>query len=274
MIEHQAVIDGIPIHYYVMHPKRQRMMLLVHGFRGDHAGLIQFAEHWRDYKIIIPDLPGHGKTPPLAHDRHTIGGYARWVRRFMQTLGLGPVALVGHSFGASVAARVAADSPQGIKQLVLINPVTESSQGYAPLAKVYYAIGLGMPYGWSRRWFSSRAVNRVQSWLMMTTSDPELRAAIYRHHLEDLRFPYYKEVVADVTASVVGKNVLECVPAIRVPTLLVGGDRDDLAPLAAQHQLKELIADSELVIIPDVGHLTHLEKPAEVAAVVQEYLSE
>jgi pimeloyl-ACP methyl ester carboxylesterase len=271
--EYKVVIDGIPTHYYVMNPRGKRTILLVHGFTGDHAGLAQIAQHWHDYKIITPDLPGHGKTPPMDNDRHTIEGYGRWVRRFMNALDLEPLILIGHSFGASVAARTAADSPQGIEQLILINPVTESSRGFAFVARAYFGVGLGMPEGLGRRWFKSRTASRVKSWLMMTTRDPQLRAAIYRHHLNDLEFPYYRKVVADVTASVVGKNVLVCAPTIAVPTLLIGGDQDDLAPLAAQRRLNQLIPRSQLVIIAGVGHLTHLEKSAEVAAMVQEYLN-
>ncbi|HUC86875.1 MAG TPA: alpha/beta fold hydrolase, partial [Candidatus Saccharimonadales bacterium] len=208
MIKHQVVVDGFPTHYYIMNPERRRVMLVVHGFRGDPAGLAQIVRHWSDYKIIIPELPGHGETPPMTQDRHTIEGYGRWVRRFMQTLKLGPVVLVGHSFGSLVAARVAADSSEGIERLILINPVSESSRILALLGKAYYRIGLSAPDSLGRRWFNSRTISRMQSWLMMTTPDPDLRAHIYRHHLNDLRFPYYKEVIADATASVVAQNVL------------------------------------------------------------------
>ncbi len=56
-----------------------------------------------------------------------------------------------------------------------------------------------------------------------------------------------------------------------MPTLLVAGERDDIAPVAAQHVLAGRFPDARLVVVPGTGHLTHYEAPAAVATAVSEF---
>ena len=58
-----------------------------------------------------------------------------------------------------------------------------------------------------------------------------------------------------------------------MPTLLVVGELDNIAPLEGQRHLAELLPDSELVILDGVGHLVHYEKPAEAAAAIRRFLA-
>ena len=57
-----------------------------------------------------------------------------------------------------------------------------------------------------------------------------------------------------------------------MPTLLVAGERDDIAPVAAQQELVGRLADARLVVLPGTGHLAHYEAPAAVAAAIGEFL--
>jgi len=274
MTQHQLTLDGQAVYYYVLHPERRRVILMVHGFRGNHAGLLGIAERLPEYKIIIPDLPGCGATPPLppGGGSHDIDGYAGWVRRFSAELGLQRFVLMGHSYGALIAAKVAADDPAGIERLVLVNPVSTSSRTLALIGLGFYRLGLALPEPLCRRLLWSRTLNRAQSWLMMKTRDPALRRRIYAHHLADLAVPFRRPVIAEAAESVMRKTVLSYAAQITTPTLLIGGGRDDLAPLPAQRQLQKLIPGSQLVTIPEVGHLTHLETPAKVAETMRTYL--
>jgi len=57
-----------------------------------------------------------------------------------------------------------------------------------------------------------------------------------------------------------------------VPTLLIAGASDDIAPLDGQRALAARLADAELVVIPDLCHLVHYEAPAEAAAAIERFL--
>jgi len=79
-------------------------------------------------RVIAPSLPGFGGTPDLPDDRFSLRGYAQWVADFVSVLDLDePAVVVGHSFGGGVAIRYAADHPDRVRSLVLVNSIGGSS---------------------------------------------------------------------------------------------------------------------------------------------------
>ena len=78
----------------------------------------------RGVRVIAPALPGLGGTAELEPSDRTFDGYAKWVSRFLDSIGVStPVTVVGHSFGGGVAAAVAHDRPTLVSRLVLVNSV-------------------------------------------------------------------------------------------------------------------------------------------------------
>jgi pimeloyl-ACP methyl ester carboxylesterase/glycine cleavage system regulatory protein len=78
----------------------------------------------RGCRVYAPALPGFGGTAELPGTRRTMEGYAAWVDTFLDTIGVDePALVVGHSFGGGVAIRLAHDTPQRVRHLVLINSV-------------------------------------------------------------------------------------------------------------------------------------------------------
>lgn len=76
------------------------------------------------HRVYAPSLPGFGGTAAPADRELSVSGYARWVRQFVDAMGIeGPVILVGHSFGGGVATRVAREFPRLVRRLVLVNAV-------------------------------------------------------------------------------------------------------------------------------------------------------
>jgi pimeloyl-ACP methyl ester carboxylesterase len=64
----------------------------------------------------------------------------------------------------------------------------------------------------------------------------------------------------------------DVISGIRMPTLILWGEQDEMIPLRVGQNLHKLIRDSELVVIPECGHLPELEKPAEFVRCVMEFL--
>jgi pimeloyl-ACP methyl ester carboxylesterase len=63
----------------------------------------------------------------------------------------------------------------------------------------------------------------------------------------------------------------DLLPDIAVPTLLIWGQLDARSPLSVAHQFERAIPDTELVVIPDCGHVSNLERPEQVNAAVREF---
>ena len=73
-------------------------------------------------RVFAPALPGFGGTPDLPRSQLSFEGYADWVDRFLDAVGLDePAFVVGHSFGGGVAIKLAHDHPDRVRTLVLVN---------------------------------------------------------------------------------------------------------------------------------------------------------
>jgi len=263
--------------YWVYGPDDAELTVLaVHGFRGDHHGLEPVVAHLGGVRVISPDLPGFGETPPLPGRRHDLDAYAEWLTEFAASAAPGAIVL-GHSFGSIVAsAAVARGLPT--ERLVLVNPIgapaLEGPRGILTrLAVFYYWAGARLPRHIGEALLRSRLIVRVMSLTMVKTKDPEIRAFVHQQH--DTYFSGFadRDVLHDAFVASVSHDVRAFAPSIAQPTLLVAADRDDITPIEAERRLRTLFPDAELVEIEGVGHLIHYEKPAEAADAVRRFLA-
>jgi pimeloyl-ACP methyl ester carboxylesterase len=84
--------------YSTSNPKGK--ILLIHGFRGNHHGLSAIAAALEEYEVLIPDLPGYGKSEEL-FGSHDLQNYGRWLADLYSELDPETMVL-GHSFGSLV----------------------------------------------------------------------------------------------------------------------------------------------------------------------------
>jgi len=264
-------------------------LVLVHGFRGDHHGLEPVVAQLDGIRMISPDLPGFGASTPMTEAAHDIAGYGRWLRAFVDGLGLtGRVVLLGHSFGSIVVAGAlagadgggdsdsAADWPAGV---VLVNPIgqpaLEGPRGvFTRLAIFYYWLAAVLPERLGFSLLRNRVIVRVMSMAMAKTKEPALRRWIHDQH--DRYFSAFsdRQVVLEAFRASVSHDVSEYAGRIPERTLLVAAEKDDITPIAAEYRLQTLFPDAELVVIPDVGHLIHYETPAAAARAIQRFVAE
>lgn len=258
-------------HYPAENPKGK--LLFIHGFRGDHHGLSASAGALVDFDVYIPDLPGYGKTEELA--KHDLDSYAKWLIRLSEALGSDLVVL-GHSFGSLVVAR-AVSLGLNAKAIVLQNPITtRSSEQHDPanrIARGFYAlaIALGRPGSALLR---SWVVVRVMSVAMATAKSWKLRSWIHAQHHRHFSTYRSDRVAHEGFAAASSASVLDYAQSFRLPTLLIAGEKDMIAPLANQIKLQTLIPGAKLEIMTGVGHLTHYESAAEVAEAIENFVGE
>jgi pimeloyl-ACP methyl ester carboxylesterase len=258
---------------------RHRIVFL-HGLRGDHHGLAPIVAHLPGVRVVVPDLPGFGESPPMRGDAHDVAGYAAWTRDLLAAVAPGGGAvLAGHSFGSIVAtAAVAGATGDGtVRGLVLVNPIAASALAgprvvMTRLTVLYHRLAAALPERAGTALLRNRAVTRAASVAMATTSDRALRRWIHGEH--DRYFSTFadRRTLLEAFHASVGHDVAEFAGAVRVPALLVAAERDDIAPPAAQRALAGRFADARLVMVPGTGHLAHYEAPGPVAAAIADFL--
>lgn len=282
---HSITVAGTEVHYWEYAPAAgpavepaSRTVVMVHGFRGDHHGLERVVELLPRHRVIMPDLPGFGASPALAHSTHDVAGYAAFLDGFLTDLKLGAeTVLLGHSFGSIVASHFVAANPQRVFPLVLVNPIAspalEGPKGImTKLAVLYYWAAARLPARWGQALLRSKAIVHIMSVAMAKTRDPALLAFIHgQHHAHFSSFANRDMLLEAFRASVAG-TVSQVAPALELPTLLIAGAKDEIAPLPQQHTLLQLLPAGELVAIEDVGHLIHYETPQRAAAAINDFL--
>ncbi|MFW0769556.1 alpha/beta fold hydrolase [Arthrobacter koreensis] len=252
-------------------------IFMVHGFRGDHHGLLRLVEALPGHRVILPDLPGFGQGAALP-GTHDAAAYADFVRAGFDVMGLGPdTVLLGHSFGSIIAARTAAAHPELLSELILINPISEPAlegpKGFtSQLAELYYLAAARLPEKPGRALLANPGIVRAMSMLMAKTRNPGLRRWIHGQH--DAYFSAFasRTVVLDAFRSSISETVRDFAPHLRMPVLLIAADRDDIGSVPAQRRLAAAVPDSELEILEGVGHLVHYEAPDSAAALITDFL--
>ncbi len=250
-------------------------VIAVHGFRGEHHGLEPVVAHLPGIRVISPDLPGFGETPPLPGIEHDLAAYVKWLRGFVDAVAPGAI-ILGHSFGSIVvSAAVAEGMPAPC--VILVNPIgapaLEGPRGILTrLAIFYYWAGARLPARLGDALLRNKVIVRVMSVSMAKTKDPELRAFIHDQH--DTYFSRFadRDMLRDAFVTSVSHDVSEFAARIVQPTLLIAAERDDITPIEAERRLAQLFADAELVEIPNVGHLIHYETPAVAAEAIRRFL--
>jgi pimeloyl-ACP methyl ester carboxylesterase len=267
---------GSTTHYWEYGPlDRPVDLILIHGFRGDHHGLEPVLSNLPGLRIVSPDLPGYGASSPLP-TTHTIATYAQWLRSFVEALGLAGTPILGHSFGSIVVAHAVA-AGLAPRKVILVNPIAaDATSGpdkvMVPIVKLYFRIGRLLPHRAADFWLGIPLATRIMSVKLARTRDKTLRRWVHEEHGR-----YFSGFSDPVTLSEgyeasVSTNVIAVAPQLTMPTLLVVGAQDNIAPLEGQRRLAELLPNGRLVILEGVGHLVHYEKPAEAAEAIAAFL--
>lgn len=259
------------------HDTKQPVIIMIHGFRGTHHGLDLIARALPENRIIVPDLPGFGRSTPL-NQEHSLANYVQWLHEFIDQLKLPqtPI-LLGHSFGSIVTAAYASRYPDTISKLILVNPIGAPAlegpkAALTKLAVFYYLIGQKLPPRIGHSWLATKPIVMIMSSTMAKTKDRQLRAFIHDQHFQHFSSFASPKVVAEAFATSTSHTVRDSAPTISTPTLLIAGDLDDITPLSKQRQLAELFPDASLEVITGVGHLTHYETPLEVARLIKTFI--
>lgn len=250
----------------------KQALILVHGFRGDHHGLAAIAAGLEDKHVLIPDLPGYGKTPEL--QKHDVESYGKWLLEFIQSQHK-PVVLMGHSFGTLVCASAIAQGAN-IEKLVLVAPISTKSEVQKDLAnriaRIFYRITASLGAFGSMLQRSSLVVQLMSS-AMATAKDKRLRRWIHKQH-----HSYFSNYSSDAVVeqgfwSAARSSVSDFADKFRIPVLIIAGEIDPIAPLSGQHELCSKIENVKMEVIPNIGHLLHYEAPVQVAKLMEEFSS-
>jgi pimeloyl-ACP methyl ester carboxylesterase len=186
------------------------------------------------------DLIGFGAS--RARQRFVLAEAASYLTRWMDQLELERVSLVGHSMGGLIAAELAADAPERVERLVLVDPAA------LPIdARI-----------------STHALSLLNE---LRYVSPSFLPVLIADALRAGPLTLWRAAMALMLADLRPKLAL-----IRAPTLVIWGEHDALVPVAFAQQLAEYLRYEELVVIKGAGHVSMWDRPQEFNRVLTEFL--
>jgi pimeloyl-ACP methyl ester carboxylesterase len=248
----QIVIDDLLVHYNLS--GKGKLLLLLHGWGDSATGLASLHKRLAaKYQVLSPDLPGFGNSqaPNAVWD---LDNYADFLQALLDKLEFKQLyAVIGHSNGGALAVRAVSLGRLKPHKLVLLAAagVRTNNQLKRLFLKIIAKTG-----NIATLWLPERQRQNLRKSLYGVAGSDMLT-------VPELQDTFKKTVRQDIQADAV---------TIDVPTLLVFAANDDAIPVADGRQYKQLIKNSRLEIINDAGHFVHLDKPAEVESLVEEFL--
>ena len=231
-------------------------LLLLHAAWGDAE--MSWSSVWgrlsRSCTVIAPDLPGFGQTSPIRNP--SLQAMAKQLKELFDALHMDRVVVVGNSFGAAVAIQFTNDYPDAVSHLVLVNG------GYIPVipGPVRKFIALPIVNQGFRR-FIRRLTFSLQT-LKRSFADPFKLPSGFFDTIQR-NAPAYSKISFD---TVMNRTAPLAKPS--VPTFLVWGAQDGLAPLKQAQALQKWLPDSTLITINGSGHMPQVERPEEFVAAI------
>lgn len=252
-LRHVCLPNGLSIEYAECGRRGGPGLLLLHGI----------TDSWRSFEPVLPWLPpdwhvvsmtqrGHGGSSTAASYRTR--DFAADAAAFVETLGLAPVIVVGHSMGAVNALRLAIDHPAAVRGVVAAGgfaSFSDKPELVDFIQSQMLALNERVPRELAESFQRDTVVGPVAPGLLETMVDECLRtpAATWR----------------GAFAALLEDDFSNELHKVEVPVLLPWGDADIFSPESDQQRLQRQLPQATRVVYTGVGHALHWEQPSRFA---------
>ena len=274
------------VYYRIVHGYRRAFvhvgegppLLLIHGI-GDSSDTWRHVipELSRDYRIVAPDLLGHGRSDKPRAD-YSVAAYANAMRDLLSVLEIERVTVVGHSLGGGVAMQFAYQYPERCERLVLVSTggvshevhpalrlaATPIADLFLPLLRLSPVRLTGIAGVRFMEMLGTDLGRDAEHLLRMFESLPDATA----------RRAFVRTIRAVVDWRGQAITMLDrCYLTRGMPTLLIWGAHDAVIPMHHGEIAHKAMPGSRLEIFRDAGHFPHHADPARFAAVLRDFVS-
>lgn len=237
-------------------------VLMLHGASGTHLAFAPQVESLAiaGYRAVAWDMPGYGLSAPI--EPYTFKGLAQRCIALIEALQGGRVTLMGQGMGGMVAQEVVARRPDLVSRLVLCGTSSDFTEADHPnfVAERTAPLDAGQSM--------AQLAETVMPQLVGPGSLPE-GVRLAQHCMGMVNPATYRRALD----AMVGFDRRASLAQIHVPTLLVAGEHDRLAPPEAMREMGRQITSSTFLALRGIGHLPNLEAPEDFDGAVLNFLS-
>ncbi|MGE0406155.1 MAG: alpha/beta fold hydrolase [Candidatus Korobacteraceae bacterium] len=240
------------------------------------------------YRVVVPDQIGFCKSTKPEHYQYTLHQLADNTHRLLEQLGITRAVILGHSMGGMLAFRYALMFPQQTQALVVVNPL--GLEDWKAKGVPYQTVDAAYQ-GQLRTTFESIKAYQLSTyyvgqWKPEYDQWVEMQAGMFNGEGREL-VAWNQALTSEMIYS---QPVMYEFPNIKVPSLLLIGERDTTAPgknLAPRESASTLgnydelgraaakaIPNARLVPFPELGHSPHIQEPERFSKALLENLAE
>ena len=228
-------------------------VLLIHGLGSCGPDWEpQIAALRQDYRVITPDLRGHGHSskPRLGYSMEL---FARDMVALLDALQTGPAHIVGISLGGMIAFQMAVDAPQLVKSMTIVNSGPEvPAETFKQRIPLYIRLVLIHTIG----------LRRMAKMIAKRLFPEPGQEGLQTQFIERLSGNEKRCYVASLRAIFAGWGVAYRLGEIGCPVLFISADQD-YVPVAFKQGYVDRLPNARMVVVPNSRHALPMEKPHE-----------
>ncbi|MFF8506852.1 alpha/beta fold hydrolase [Streptomyces sp. NPDC015492] len=252
-------VGGVDVAY--TRKGRGPVLVLAHGAGSDGRMWQPQVEALADeFTVVAWDEPGAGRSGALPPG-FGVEDYARALAAVVEDVGLGPAQTAGLSWGGTVVLELYRRRPDLVRSLLLVDTYAGWKGSLPPEEVAERVEGARRMLAVPREEFDPTLPG------LYADGPPELFAALLEAMSRDVR----PESMAVQLSLMAEADETDLLPRITVPTLLLWGELDARSPLDVALAFQDAIPHAELVVIPEVGHMSNLEAPEAFTAAVRTF---
>ena len=272
--EHSQFIDveGMQVHY--RDEGTGFPIVLIHGTGASlHTYDAWTKQLSKNYRVIRLDLPAFGLTGPNKNAEYSIERYTQFLSQFLEKIKVDKFHLAGNSLGGNIAWNYAAEYPEKVLKLILIDasglPTFTPQPTIFKMAKTPILNSLFLYI--TPKFMIRKNIEQVYADKLKVTD-----ALVTRYHKMSLRTGNRKAFIerAKTDFNLAEKVNLVKLKSVKTTTLLIWGAKDTWIPLGNGKRMDSMLPNSKLVILENSGHVPMEENPKESLEFLKSFLNE
>ena len=241
-------------------------IIMLHGWNENRTIFkFQIEDLSKNYRVITIDLRGHGKSskPRLGYS------YSRIVidiKRFLDIMNIRNPIIVGHSLGGQIALEYYLKYNNCNKLVLISSPYMAPTQlsGIIRMGEKYLSKKLRSSLKYASEVMKDQRIKRDSK-----ESDDESRSIFSK---KSFQVPFY--VTIGLSFSGLSFNIENKLKDIKIPVLILAGEKDDLIPISVFEKMADKIPNCKLIKFENCGHFSFIEEVSRVNKNILEFLND
>ncbi|MBI4066307.1 alpha/beta hydrolase [Candidatus Gottesmanbacteria bacterium] len=232
-------------------------IVILHGWGLSGKTFAPLTEHLqkRGYRVYAPDMPGFGEST-IPERPMTLTDYAQFLDEYLTTNRIQQPILIGHSFGGRISLKYNELHPKHVRALIL-----SGTPGFTPIPKKKLLIFISLAKI-GKLLFAIPPLNLVQDSVRRW----------YYYFVGAKEFFRAEGAMRETFKNIVNEDLVTAMEATDIPTLLLWGEFDIIVPVPIAQRIHQVIAGSELIVIPESDHGVPFKQPEVFASYVERFL--